>query len=76
MENILKKVFVISCTLVVLLIVYSVCDALLSGILYLVIQLWSKTLAVNVFKYSFAGLLLIQTVFTIPAVWKSVNDDK
>lgn len=70
----LKKLFVITCTTLMVLLVFLICDTLFAGLVYLLVSIWSKVVALNVFKWVVLIMFGIQVLFTIPVAIKSCKE--
>ena len=70
----LKKLFVITCTTIMVLLVFLIYDALFAGLVYLLVSIWSKVVALNVFKWVVLIMFGIQVLFTIPVAIKSCKE--
>ena len=68
MGKVLKDVFAMTITTVVVFTFYSILNLIFAGILWFVIQLWNNSLALNVFRYTFTILLVLEAIPTIPAI--------
>ena len=75
MDKVLKDVFVLTCTTIVVLVFYAIIDFIVAGILWFVIQLWNESLALNVFRYTFIILLALESLPTIPAICRIVTKE-
>lgn len=69
----LKFWFVLIMTVVTTLAIFLIADIVLAGIMYLVIMIWDKVLALNVFKWFIIILFGLQILFTIPFTVKSIR---
>lgn len=75
----LGKVFTVVLTLLFLLIVFVLGDAILVGIISLLVLIWDDTLALQVFKWGIVCLFVPQVLLTIPATIRCIaesEDDK
>ena len=70
----LRKLFVITCTTIMVLLVFLIYDALFAGLVYLLVSIWSKVVALNVFKWVVLIMFGIQVLFTIPVAIKSCKE--
>lgn len=70
----LKKLFVVTCTTIMVLLVFLIYDALFAGLVYLLVSIWSKVVALNVFKWVVLIMFGIQVLFTIPVAIKSCKE--
>ena len=72
--NSLKKIFVITCTTIMMLIAFLIGDALFAGLVYLLVSIWSKVIALSIFKRIVLILFVIQILFTIPVAIKGCKE--
>ena len=70
----LRKLFVLTCTTIMVLLVFLIYDALFAGLVYLLVSIWSKVVALNVFKWVVLIMFGIQVLFTIPVAIKSCKE--
>ena len=70
----LKKLFVITCTTLMVLLVFLICDALFAGLVYLLVSIWSKVIAFSVFKWIVLVMFAVQVLFTIPVAIKGCKE--
>lgn len=70
----LKKLFVITCTTIMVLLVFLICDTLFAGLIYLLVSVWSKAIALSVFKWVVIVMFVLQILFTIPVVIKGCKE--
>ena len=69
----LKQWFVFIMTTITVLVIFLVADTILMGLITLIIAIFSKDTAMQVFKYGMMILFGIEFLFSIPAVIKSRN---
>ena len=72
----LKKLFVVTCTTIMVLLVFLICDALFAGIVYLLVSIWSKVIALSIFKWIVLVVFGLQVLLTIPVAIKSYKGDE
>lgn len=72
----LKKLFVITCTTIIMLLVFLICDALFAGLVYLLVSIWSKVIALSIFKWIVLVVFGLQVLLTIPVAIKSYKGDE
>ena len=70
----LKKLFVITCTTLMVLLVFLICDALFAGLIYLLVSIWSKVIALSIFKWIVLVVFAVQVLFTIPVEIKGYKE--
>lgn len=70
----LKKLFVITCTTIMVLLVFLICDALFAGLVYLLVSIWSKVVALSIFKWIVLVMFAVQVLFTIPVAIKGCKE--
>lgn len=70
----LKKLFVITCTALMVLLVFLICDALFAGLVYLLVSIWSKVVALSIFKWIVLVMFAVQILFTIPVAIKGYKE--
>ena len=70
----LKKLFVITCTTLMVLLVFLICDALFAGLVYLLVSIWSKVIALSIFKWIVLIMFAVQVLFTIPVAIKGCKE--
>lgn len=70
----LKKLFVVTCTTIMVLLVFLICDALFAGLVYLLVSIWSKVVALSVFKWIVLVMFAVQVLFTIPVAIKGYKE--
>ena len=70
----LKKLFVITCTTLMVLLVFLICDALFAGLVYLLVSIWSKVIALSIFKWIVLVMFAVQVLFTIPVAIKGYKE--
>lgn len=70
----LKKLFVITCTTLMVLLVFLICDALFAGLVYLLVSIWSKVIALSIFKWIVLVMFAVQVLFTIPVAIKGCKE--
>ena len=70
----LRKLFVITCTTIMVLLVFLICDALFAGLVYLLVSIWSKVIALSIFKWIVLVMFSVQVLFTIPVAIKSCKE--
>ena len=70
----LKKLFVITCTTIMVLLVFLICDALFAGLVYLLVSIWSKVVALSIFKWIVLVMFAVQILFTIPVAIKGYKE--
>ena len=70
----LKKLFVITCTTLMALLVFLICDALFAGLVYLLVSIWSKVVALSIFKWIVLVMFAVQVLFTIPVAIKGYKE--
>ena len=70
----LKKLFVITCTTLMVLLVFLICDALFAGLVYLLVSIWSKVIALSIFKWIVLVMFAVQILFTIPVAIKGCKE--
>lgn len=66
--------FVVIMTTLTVLSIFLIADLVLMGIISLIITIFDKASAVQVFKWGMAILFSIEFLLTIPAVIKSRNE--
>lgn len=64
--------FVFVMTVLTMLIVFAIADIILAGLIALAVSIWDIMTAFQTFKWVFSVLFLIESIFTVPAVIKSV----
>ena len=72
----LKKLFVITCTTIMVLLVFLICDTLFAGLVYLLVSIWSKVIALSIFKWIVLVVFGLQVLLTIPVAIKSYKGDE
>ena len=72
----LKKLFVVTCTTIMVLLVFLICDALFAGLVYLLVSIWSKVVALSIFKWIVLVVFGLQVLLTIPVAIKSYKGDE
>lgn len=72
----LNKLFVITCTTLMVLLVFLICDALFAGLAYLLVSIWSKVIALSVFKWIVLVIFGLQVLLTIPVAIKDYKGDE
>lgn len=70
----LKKLFVVTCTTIMVLLVFLICDALFAGLVYLLVSIWSKVIALSIFKWIVLVMFAVQILFTIPVAIKGYKE--
>lgn len=70
----LKKLFVVTCTTIMVLLVFLICDALFAGLVYLLVSIWSKVIALSIFKWIVLVMFAVQVLFTIPVAIKGCKE--
>ena len=70
----LKKLFVVTCTTIMVLLVFLICDALFAGLVYLLVSIWSKVIALSIFKWVVLVMFAVQVLFTIPVAIKGYKE--
>lgn len=70
----LKKLFVVTCTTLMVLLVFLICDALFAGLVYLLVSIWSKVIALSIFKWIVLVMFAVQVLFTIPVAIKGCKE--
>ena len=70
----LKKLFVVTCTTIMVLLVFLICDALFAGLIYLLVSIWSKVIALSIFKWIVLVMFAVQVLFTIPVAIKGCKE--
>ena len=70
----LRKLFVITCTTIMVLLVFLICDALFAGLVYLLVSIWSKVIALSIFKWIVLVMFAVQVLFTIPVAIKGCKE--
>ena len=70
----LKKLFVITCTTLMVLLVFLICDTLFAGLVYLLVSIWSKVIALSIFKWIVLVVFGLQVLLTIPVAIKSCKE--
>ena len=70
----LRKLFVITCTTIMVLLVFLICDALFAGLVYLLVSIWSKVVALSIFKWIVLVMFAVQILFTIPVAIKGCKE--
>lgn len=70
----LKKLFVVTCTTIMVLLVFLICDALFAGLVYLLVSIWSKVIALSIFKWIVLIMFAVQVLFTIPVAIKGCKE--
>jgi hypothetical protein len=70
----LKKVFVITMALILVLAVFLLADTLLIGLISLIISVFDKAGAVPFFKWGVLVLFIIEGLFIVPAAVKSYKE--
>ena len=70
----LKKLFVVTCTTIMVLLVFLICDALFAGLVYLLVSIWSKVIALSIFKWIVLVMFAVQVLFTIHVAIKSCKE--
>lgn len=70
----LKKLFVVTCTTIMVLLVFLICDALFAGLVYLLVSIWSKVVALSIFKWIVLVMFAVQILFTIPVAIKGYKE--
>ena len=73
MKKSAKWWFVFTMTLLTVLAIFLVADAILMGLIALMESLFDKALAFNVYKWGVIILFGIETLVTIPATFQSTN---
>lgn len=70
----LKKLFVVTCTTIMVLLVFLICDALFAGLVYLLVSIWSKVVALSIFKWIVLVMFAVQILFTIHVAIKGYKE--
>ena len=70
----LKKLFVVTCTTIMVLLVFLICDALFAGLVYLLVSIWSKVIALSIFKWIVLVMFGLQALLTIPVAIKGYKE--
>ena len=70
----LRKLFVITCTTLMVLLVFLICDTLFAGLVYLLVSIWSKVIALSIFKWIVLVMFAVQVLFTIPVAIKGCKE--
>ena len=70
----LKKLFVVTCTTLMVLLVFLSCDALFAGLVYLLVSLWSKVIALSIFKWVVLVMFAVQVLLTLPVAIKGYKE--
>ena len=70
----LKKLFVITCTTLMVLLVFLICDALFAGLIYLLVSIWSKVIALSIFKWIALVMFGLQVLLTITVAIKGYKE--
>lgn len=70
----LKKLFVVTCTTIMVLLVFLICDTLFAGLVYLLVSIWSKVIALSIFKWIVLVMFAVQVLFTIPVAIKGCKE--
>ena len=70
----LRKLFVITCTTIMVLLVFLIYDALFAGLVYLLVSIWSKVIALSAFKWIVLVMFAVQVLFTIPVAIKGCKE--
>ena len=70
----LKKLFVIICTTIMVLLVFLICDALFAGLVYLLVSIWSKVIALSIFKWIVLVMFGLQVLLTILVAIKGYKE--
>ena len=70
----LNKLFVITCTTLMVLLVFLICDALFAGLIYLLVSIWSKVIALSIFKWIALVMFGLQVLLTIPVAIKGYKE--
>lgn len=71
----LKFWFVFIMTLITVFAVLLIGDTVIAGIVYLIITIWDKVLALKVFKWSVALMFFIQALFTAPLTLRVLTEE-
>lgn len=72
----LKKLFVSICTTLMMLLTFLLFDSAFAGLIYLLISIWSKVVALNVFKWVVLIMFGLQVLLTIPVAIKGYKGDE
>ena len=72
----LKKLFVSICTTLMMLLTFLLFDLAFAGLIYLLISIWSKVVALNVFKWVVLIMFGLQVLLTIPVAIKGYKGDE
>lgn len=70
----LKELFVLTMTTITVLAVFLLSDLAIMGIVSGIVMIFSREVAMSVFKWGVAVMFGIELLFTIPAVIKSVKE--
>lgn len=72
----LRKLFVSICTTLMVLLTFLLFDSAFAGLIYLLISIWSKVVALNVFKWVVLIMFGLQVLLTIPVAIKGYKGDE
>lgn len=72
----LRKLFVSICTTLMVLLTFLLFDLAFAGLIYLLISIWSKVVALNVFKWVVLIMFGLQVLLTIPVAIKGYKGDE
>lgn len=70
----LKKLFIITCTTLMVLLVFLICDTLFAGLIYLLVSIWSKVIALSIFKWIVLVMFGLQVLLAIPVAIKGYKE--
>ena len=72
----LQTVFVAICTALTVLAIFLIINIVLVGILALVFYMFSEELGRNVFRWGVSSLFVVELIFTLPAIAKTLLKDE
>ena len=75
MKMTLRMWFVMVMTFCTVMLLFAIGDAVLAGVVSLIVRLWNKEASMAVFKWVFSILFTIETVLSVPATIKSCKGD-
>ena len=70
----LKKLFIVTCTTIMVLLVFLIYDALFAGLVYLLVSIWSKVVALSILKWIVLVMFGVQILFTILVAIKGYKE--
>lgn len=70
----LKFWFVYIMTLITVLIVFLIADVVFAGLVYYIICIWSKVIALKVFGWIVFCMFFLQALFSIPCTFKVIKE--